>query len=409
MNLNAVPGGVAPGDVGVLPDAQLSLDDSPLSSTFALLLGARTLPTDKDEGKLPPTLLNAEAEDDSKPALSRPPQNPLLAAFGERDGLLSPALLNGIQPPAVSVGDDKPQDEKSEAALRPAGEIDAATLQALFAMLPLAVTPATPLTGATGLNLKGEQDPAHPAALLSAALNPQPNAAGIPLTQPPKATSPVTEKPLNLDARTDGPQPTAAPHDQPDATALKFGADTQHQAPVNHLLVPPVASPAVATTPNASLVTAPPTPQLNAQLGSPEWQQALNQQVLMFHRNGQQSAELRLHPQELGALQITLKMDDNQAQLHIASAHGQVRAAVEAAMPQLRHALAESGINLGQSSVGGESTPQWQQAQQQTGDEQGRPTYRDSHGERDPAAETLVAPAQLQAMARAVSGVDIFA
>ncbi|MNH36373.1 Flagellar hook-length control protein [compost metagenome] len=130
----------------------------------------------------------------------------------------------------------------------------------------------------------------------------------------------------------------------------------------------------------------------------------------MFHRNGQQSAELRLHPQELGALQITLKLDENQAQLHIASAHGQVRAAVEAAMPQLRHALAESGINLGQSSVGGESTPQWQQqAQQQAPDEQGRPAYRDSHGERDPAAETLIVPAQLQAMARAVSGVDIFA
>lgn len=407
MNLNAVPGGVAPGDVGVLPDAQLSLDDSPLSSAFALLLGARTLPADKDEGKLPPTLLSAE--DDGTTALSRPSQNSLLAAFVERDGLLSPAVLNGIQPTAASIGDDKPQNEKPEAALRPAGEIDAAALQALFAMLPLAVTPATPITTATGLGLEGEQEPAHPAALLSAALSPPPNAAGIPMTQPPKATSPVTEKPLNLDARTDGPQPTAPPHDQPDTTALKFGTDTQHQAPVNHLMVPPVASPAVATTPNASLVTAPPTPQLNAQLGSPEWQQALNQQVLMFHRNGQQSAELRLHPQELGALQITLKMDDNQAQLHIASAHGQVRAAVEAAMPQLRHALAESGINLGQSSVGGESTPQWQQAQQQTGDEQGRPTYRDSHGERDPAAETLIAPAQLQAMARAVSGVDIFA
>ncbi|MDT3249893.1 flagellar hook-length control protein FliK [Serratia sp. root2] len=408
MNLNAVPGGLAPGDVGVLSDAQLPMDDSTLSSAFALLLGARTLPADKDEGKLPPTLLNTE--DDSTPVLSRSSQNPLLAAFGKRDGLLSPALSNGIQPPTVSIGDDKLQDETSEtAALRPAGEIDAATLQALFAMLPLAVTPATPITGATGPNLKDEPDPAHPAALLSTALNQQPNTAGTPMTPPPKATSPMTEKPLNVDARTDGQQPTAAPHDQPDATTLKFGADTQPQAPVNHLIVPPVASPVVATTPNVSLVTAPPTPQLSAQLGSPEWQQALNQQVLMFHRNGQQSAELRLHPQELGALQITLKMDDNQAQLHIASAHGQVRAAVEAAMPQLRHALAESGINLGQSSVGGESTPQWQQAQQQAPDEQGRPAYRNGHGESDPATETLIAPAQLQAMARAVSGVDIFA
>ncbi|MFN2992872.1 flagellar hook-length control protein FliK [Serratia plymuthica] len=408
MNLNALPGSIAPGDAGVLPDAQLPMDDSQLSSAFALLLGARTLPADKDEGKLPPALLSAE--DDNTPALSRNPLNPLLAAFSERDGLLAPALLSDTQSPVAAGGDDKTQDKKTDAVLRPAGEeIDAATLQALFAMLPLAVTPAAPIASATGLSLESEQDPAHPAALLSVALNQQPNAAGIPMTPPPQATSPVTEKPLNLDARTDGPQPIAAPHDQPDAAPLKFSADTQPQAPVNHLMVPPVASPVVATTPSASPVTAPPTPQLNAQLGSPEWQQALNQQVLMFHRNGQQSAELRLHPQELGALQITLKLDDSQAQLHIASAHGQVRAAVEAAMPQLRHALAESGINLGQSSVGGEPTPQWQQPQQQTADDRGRPAYRDSHGESDLAAETLIAPTQLQAMARAVSGVDIFA
>ncbi|MOA06747.1 Flagellar hook-length control protein [compost metagenome] len=95
--------------------------------------------------------------------------------------------------------------------------------------------------------------------------------------------------------------------------------------------------------------------------------------------------------------------------MHIASAHGQVRAAVEAAMPQLRHALAESGINLGQSSVGSESMPQEQQAQQQNAGQQGQPGYRDSHTGNEPGAEALSAPQALQAMARAVSGVDIFA
>ncbi len=129
----------------------------------------------------------------------------------------------------------------------------------------------------------------------------------------------------------------------------------------------------------------------------------------MFHRNGQQSAELRLHPQELGALQITLKLDDNQAQLHITSAHGQVRAAVEAALPQLRHALAESGINLGQSSVGGESLPQPQQSQQQASHQGGQPSYREQHGSAETGVEALSAPAALQAMARSVDGVDIFA
>ncbi|PHM73785.1 flagellar hook-length control protein FliK [Xenorhabdus kozodoii] len=93
------------------------------------------------------------------------------------------------------------------------------------------------------------------------------------------------------------------------------------------------------------------TPLLNAHLGSEEWQQQLNQQVLFFNRNGLQQAELRLHPQELGALHIRMSVEDNQAQLHFMSAHQNIRAALEAALPGLRHALAENGIQLAQSSV----------------------------------------------------------
>ncbi|SMB38959.1 Flagellar hook-length control protein [Serratia proteamaculans] len=405
MNLNVLPAMSPAGDSGLLPDAPLSLDESSLSSAFAQLLGARVLPANKAAGKLSPMTLSADQE--SAP-LSRNQLTQLLAAFGERDGLLAPSLLGNGQPTAVAPGEEPQKNQPPEdTALRPAGEIDAATLQALFAMLPIAVTPVMAgASGATELTVEGEQDATQPTAVLSAALGRSSDASGSPLADTQKTPTAVSKDPLNMESRADAPQQIAAAHDKPDAAALKFGTDTQPQTPVNHLVAPPVSSPTVAAAPTASLVTAPPTPQLNAQLGSPEWQQALNQQVLMFHRNGQQSAELRLHPQELGALQITLKLDDNQAQLHIASAHGQVRSAVEAAMPQLRHALAESGINLGHSSVGGESMPQ---AQQQHGEQQGRPNYRENHGGSEPAAEALITPQALQAMARSVSGVDIFA
>lgn len=408
MNLNVLPAMSPAGDSGLLPDAQLSLDESSLSSAFAQLLGARALPADKAAGKLSPMTLSADQE--SAP-LSRNQLTQLLAAFGERDGLLAPSLLSNGQPAAVAPGEELQKNQPpEETALRPAGEIDAATLQALFAMLPIAVTPVMPgPSGATELTVEGEQDSTQPTAVLSAALGRSSDTSGSPLTDTQKTPTAVSKDQLNMESRADTLQQTAATHDKPDAAALKFGTDTQPQTPVNHLVAPPLSGPTMAATPAASLVTAPPTPQLNAQLGSPEWQQALNQQVLMFHRNGQQSAELRLHPQELGALQITLKLDDNQAQLHIASAHGQVRAAVEAAMPQLRHALAESGINLGHSSVGGESMPQGQQAQQQNGEQQGRSNYRESHGGSEQATEALSAPQALQAMARGVSGVDIFA
>ncbi|PHM41678.1 flagellar hook-length control protein FliK [Xenorhabdus szentirmaii] len=103
------------------------------------------------------------------------------------------------------------------------------------------------------------------------------------------------------------------------------------------------------------------TPLLSAHLGSEEWQQQLNQHVLFFNRNGLQQAELRLHPQELGALHIRMSVEDNQAHMHFVSAHQNVRAALEAALPGLRHALAESGIQLAQSSVNSDSQGNWQQ------------------------------------------------
>ncbi|MDC9580673.1 flagellar hook-length control protein FliK [Xenorhabdus sp. PR6a] len=102
-------------------------------------------------------------------------------------------------------------------------------------------------------------------------------------------------------------------------------------------------------------------PLLNAHLGSEEWQQQLNQQVLFFNRHGLQQAELRLHPQELGALHIRMSIEDNQAQLHFVSAHQNVRTALEAALPGLRHALAENGIQLAQSSVNSDSQGNAQQ------------------------------------------------
>ncbi|MBE8595301.1 flagellar hook-length control protein FliK [Xenorhabdus sp. BG5] len=132
-----------------------------------------------------------------------------------------------------------------------------------------------------------------------------------------------------------------------------------------------IDSPAVLATPSLlsagqqfqlnSTTTPFTTPLLNAHLGSEEWQQQLNQHVLFFNRNGLQQAELRLHPQELGALHIRMSVEDNQAQLHFVSAHQHVRAALEAALPGLRHALAENGIQLAQSSVNSDTPGNGQQ------------------------------------------------
>lgn len=101
--------------------------------------------------------------------------------------------------------------------------------------------------------------------------------------------------------------------------------------------------------------TAGTAPQLTAKLGTQAWQQQLSQQVSQLVLQSDQSVALRLHPAELGSLMMQMKVEDGAAQLSIQSGNAQVRQALEQALPQLRDALANQGIDLGQTHVGSQS------------------------------------------------------
>ena len=73
----------------------------------------------------------------------------------------------------------------------------------------------------------------------------------------------------------------------------------------------PIVSHLAPSQPAATVATA---PVLSQPLGTHEWQQNLSQHITLFTKQGQQTAELRLHPEDLGQVQISLKLDDNQAQ-----------------------------------------------------------------------------------------------
>lgn len=187
------------------------------------------------------------------------------------------------------------------------------------------------------------------------------------------------------------------------APAAKQDADNATMTINTTASIAPVisnASSAQASAPVSSAV-------LSAPLGSNEWQQTLSQHVTMFTRQGQQSAELHLHPEELGQVQISLKLDDNNlAQIQMMSPHSHVRQALEAALPTLRTSLAESGIQLGQSSISSESFAGQQQSfsQQQQSSRTGGGSNLATEED-----EPLIAPASLQSVARGNGAVDIFA
>ncbi|MGT2511257.1 flagellar hook-length control protein FliK [Cupriavidus basilensis] len=77
--------------------------------------------------------------------------------------------------------------------------------------------------------------------------------------------------------------------------------------------------------------------------------------MVRLSTQGNHTAELQLNPPDLGPLKVVLNVVNDQAQAQFVSPHAAVRAAVEAALPQLRTALADNGIQLGQTSVGADS------------------------------------------------------
>lgn len=116
----------------------------------------------------------------------------------------------------------------------------------------------------------------------------------------------------------------------------------------HHLLQSAIAN---NTTSIQSVVANSPIISLPVAVDQPQWQESLAQQIILFKRHNIEQAGIRLHPEELGSLQIKLSMHDGKMQLHMAAAVGVVKGILESALPYLRTSLAEQGIELQQTEV----------------------------------------------------------
>ncbi|MEO8992775.1 MAG: flagellar hook-length control protein FliK [Nitrosospira sp.] len=105
-------------------------------------------------------------------------------------------------------------------------------------------------------------------------------------------------------------------------------------------------------------------PGLEPRLGAAGWDNALGQKVLWMVSNQQQVAELSLNPPDLGPLQVVLSISDDQVSAMFISQQADVRQALEAALPRLKEMMADSGINLGNTTVSADSARQQAESEQ---------------------------------------------
>lgn len=117
-------------------------------------------------------------------------------------------------------------------------------------------------------------------------------------------------------------------------------------------------------TPQTSQVTPfaqVPSAVVEPRVGSPGWDAALGQKLTWVANQAHQVAELHLNPPNLGPLEVRLTVNNDQATAIFVSNHAAVREAIESALPRLREMLADSGLTLGNVTVGSQSFSQQQQ------------------------------------------------
>ena len=144
------------------------------------------------------------------------------------------------------------------------------------------------------------------------------------------ASTPDEPKQMAAEAQIEGPLATQTP--------------TLHSVP-NTIAHP--GEPAQSTLPSLRMETP---------LKAPGWQDELGQKLTLLVGREQHRAEIVLNPPQLGRVEVTLTVSNDQASAQFIAATPAARDALEQAVPRLREVLAEAGIALGQASVNEESS-----------------------------------------------------
>jgi len=233
-------------------------------------------------------------------------------------------------------------DAKGNQLLQPAMTADTPTqTQAEAAVLPFAkqANAENKMTNQGDLSGLGEAD-----SLLDGELE-LANIHEKPITLSPKATNPANQSQI-LPA-----QLNAAPQVSQLSQAEPPIALPQANQAMNDLESSTEQIEAQKLKMNESLQTAQARLKLDMPPNAVQWNQQISKRVAIMNSEGLQTARIQLDPPELGALEIKIKVQNDQVSVGFTSNHAVVRDALESQAPRLREMMEQEGINLADVNV----------------------------------------------------------
>ncbi len=108
-------------------------------------------------------------------------------------------------------------------------------------------------------------------------------------------------------------------------------------------------------------------PQTPLMLAEPHAAQQIKDRVMVQIQHKLQTAEVQLHPEDLGAMQIKLNLQQDQLSVQFVVQQGAAKEALEQQMPKLRDLLEQQGIALADSEIEERSSQQQERGQGHSG------------------------------------------
>jgi flagellar hook-length control protein FliK len=91
------------------------------------------------------------------------------------------------------------------------------------------------------------------------------------------------------------------------------------------------------------------------EITDPQWSKQFSDHVVWMSQQGTKTAVIKLHPEDLGPLEINIKMVQDSASVTIVSHSSQVREMIDQSMPRLQAMMAEQGLNLSEMNINSDS------------------------------------------------------
>lgn len=107
----------------------------------------------------------------------------------------------------------------------------------------------------------------------------------------------------------------------------------------------------------AILERAPQSLTIPMEIDKPEWAKQFSEHIIWLGQQEIKSAVIKIHPEDLGPLEINIKVVNDSATVNIITHNDHIRDIVDQSLPRLQAMMAEQGLNLSEVQIDSEANP----------------------------------------------------